>query len=299
MNEDWQKLLPVLVYIQANLDGDLSLAALSQKAKLSPSHFHRSFKAVLGETLNHYVTRLRAERGAFRLLLHEARLLDIALDCGFQNHETFIRAFRRVFGKTPSEYRQWIRQHVSERNHQTRVASSQATSAFELSATKVVRLRSMHLAFLRHIGPYEAVPNTLFDDLEQWAVRQRVAGPRVWLGIGHDAPIATQAEHLRFDAALVVPDPFEPDGKVGYQQLAGGEFAVTTHAGSFETLPAAYAAIFPRVIALPGYQMIGLPAVEIYHSASVNTELRLNRTDIYLPVARCSTEVGVKKQMQQ
>ncbi len=145
----------------------------------------------------------------------------------------------------------------------------------------------MHLAFLRHIGPYESVPATLFDAIEQWAMKRRMPGPRVWLGIGHDAPITTPPEHLRFDAALVAPGPFEPDGQIGYQKLAGAEFAVTTHAGSFETLPAAYAAIFPRVTALPGYRMIGLPVVEIYHSASVNTQLRLNQTDIYLPVARC------------
>lgn len=287
MNEDWQKLLPLLVHIQANLDGDLSLAALSQNAGLSPSHFHRLFKAAIGETPRDYVMRLRVERGAFRLLLHDARLVDVALDCGFQNHETFIRAFRRVFGKTPSEYREWIRRQVFERNHQAREISAQVTSAFELSSTKIVRLRSMHLAFLRHIGPYESVPATLFDAIEQWATKRRMPGPRVWLGIGHDAPITTPPEHLRFDAALVAPGPFEPDGQIGYQKLAGAEFAVTTHAGSFETLPAAYAAIFPRVTALPGYRMIGLPVVEIYHSASVNTQLRLNQTDIYLPVARC------------
>jgi AraC family transcriptional regulator len=294
VNEDWQKLLPLLIHIQANLDDDLSLAALSRKAGLSPSHFHRLFKAAIGETPRDYVARLRVERGAFRLLLHDARLVDVALDCGFQNHETFIRAFRRVFGKTPGEYREWIRRQVFERNHHARETSAQVGSAFELSPTKVVHLRSMHLAFLRHIGPYESAPDTLFDDIERWAAQRRVPGPRVWLGIGHDAPITTPPEHLRFDAALVVPGPFEPDGHIGYQNLAGAEFAVTTHAGSFETLPAAYAAIFPRVTALPGYRMIGLPAVEIYHSARVNAQLRLNQTDIYLPVARCSTDAGAR-----
>ena len=179
MSEDWQKLLPLLVHIQAHLDGDLSLAALSRKAGLSPSYFHRLFKAAIGETPGDYVMRLRVERGAFRLLLHDARLVDVALDCGFQNHETFIRAFRRVLGKTPSEYREWIRRQVFERNHRGREASAEVGSAFELSPTKIVRLRSMHLAFLRYIGPYESVPATLFDALEQWAGQRRLPGPRL------------------------------------------------------------------------------------------------------------------------
>jgi hypothetical protein len=60
---------------------------------------------------------------------------------------------------------------------------------------------------------------------------------------------------------------------------------VTTHAGPFVTLPAAYAAIFPRVTQLPQHQLIGLPAVEIYQTARVNARLQLNVTDICLPVA--------------
>ena len=59
---------------------------------------------------------------------------------------------------------------------------------------------------------------------------------------------------------------------------------VTTHAGPFVTLPAAYAAIFPRVTQLPKHQLIGLPAVEIYQTARVNARLQLNVTDICLPV---------------
>jgi DNA gyrase inhibitor GyrI len=69
----------------------------------------------------------------------------------------------------------------------------------------------------------------------------------------------------------------------------GGEFAVTTHAGPFVTLPAAYEAIFPRVTQLPKHQLIGLPAVEIYQTARVNARLQLNVTDICLPVVRSAS----------
>lgn len=39
MKSDWETLIPVLVHIQANLAGDLSLRALGKKAGLSPFHF--------------------------------------------------------------------------------------------------------------------------------------------------------------------------------------------------------------------------------------------------------------------
>jgi DNA gyrase inhibitor GyrI len=104
------------------------------------------------------------------------------------------------------------------------------------------------------------------------------------MGIGHDAPGTTRPEHLRFDAALVVPSAFTPRGPIGHQVFEGGEFGVTTHVGPFATLPAAYAAIFPRVTQLPKHRLIGLPAVEIYQTARVNAHLQLNVTDICLPV---------------
>jgi AraC family transcriptional regulator len=58
----WETLTPLLVYIQANLDQDLALAALGKRANLSPAHLQRVFKAEIGESPKAYVTRLRGAR---------------------------------------------------------------------------------------------------------------------------------------------------------------------------------------------------------------------------------------------
>jgi AraC family transcriptional regulator len=281
---EWDSLLPLLVHIQARLEEDLSLAALSRKAGVSPFHLQRRFKGSIGETPKAYISRLRLERAAFRLLVHDSTVLDIALECGFQTPETFLRAFRRHFGRTPSEYRASVRQELSAWREARTDDSTETASPFEISATKVIPMRPVHLAFKRHVGPYESVPESLFEELEDWAARRGMPGPPVWMGIGHDAPGTTAPNRLRFDAALVVPGPFASDGNIGHQLLPGGPFAVTTHVGPYETLPAAYGAIFPRLLALPGYQLVGLPAVEIYHTTRVNVRYRLNHTDLCLPV---------------
>lgn len=284
MTRDWETLLPLLVHIQAHLDGDLGLDALSRKAGLSPFHLQRLFKAAIGETPKAYTSRLRLERGAFRLLVHDSTVLDIALECGFQSHETFLRAFRRRFGRLPSDYREWVRGQLTAWEEPAAADCSETAPAFEISATKVIPLRPTHVAFRRHSGPYESVPESLFEELEEWANRRALPGPPVWMGIGHDAPGTTPPEQLRFDAALVVPGPFAAEGRIAYQLLPGGPFAVTTHAGPHDTLPAAYAAIFPRLLALAGYRLVGLPAVEIYHTTRVSVRYRLNHTDLCLPV---------------
>jgi AraC family transcriptional regulator len=281
----WETLTPLLVYIQANLDQDLTLAALGKRANLSPAHLQRVFKGEIGESPKAYVTRLRVERAAFCLLAHESTVARIAADCGFQNPETFIRAFGRRFRKTPSEYRSAVRAQVAASNEHR---ESLGGRRFEISKTRLIDIRPMHLAFRRHVGPYEHVPESIFDELERWATRRRLMGPRIWMGIGHDAPIATPPDQLRFDAALVVPGPFDPKGLIGYQVFPGGTHAVTMHAGPYETLGAAYARIFPRLAAFKDYLALGLPAVEVYHAARINVRFALNHTDLCLPMRRKS-----------
>ena len=283
---DLQRLMPVLVEIQCHLDGDLSLETLARVAGLSPHHFHRLFGREIGETVKRYTQRLRLEQGALRLLLHRGKILQIALDCGFQNHETFTRAFRKHFGVSPRAYRRLGGPAPAPPAGEGRPRLGHGEGDFRLSATKVQTLEEMHLAFIRHVGPYEAVSDGLWKELTDWAAVVDPGGPRVLVGLAQDAPGITPDEKLRFDAALPVPRPFSPEGRIGHQVLPSRTFAVTSHFGHFRTLPRAYGAIVARVGELRGYHLDGLPTVEIYRTTQVNADYDLNHTDIYLPVRR-------------
>lgn len=280
-------ILPVLVHIQANLSGDLSLAAMANLACYSPYHFHRLFRQAVGESLKDHTLRLRLERAAFSLLLHGGSLLEVALDCGFQSHETFTRAFRRRFGTTPSAFRRTgQRQWEEARTRRRAGASDLAGSPCAISATRLVTLRESHLAFIRHVGPYETVRESLWDELSDWAESRQLAGLRVLLGIAHDSPATTPAARLRFDAALRVPGPFPAEGRIGHQLLPGGDFAVTTHVGPFSTLAAAYRVAFERLLAMPEVRVIGLPILEVYQETRLTPGHAMHHTDLYVPVEK-------------
>lgn len=281
-----ETIIPVLIRMQASLDGDLSLAAMSALAGLSPFHFHRLFRQQTGETLKAYTMRLRLERAAFRLVVHEAAVLDIALDCGFQNHETFSRAFRRHFGQTPVEYRAQGKLRLAEAAGKSREILNNPQKRFELGKVRVVQFRETHLAFLRHTGPYEDVSDAMWAELTRWAKRKGMKGPFLFFGIGHDSPVTTPAHLLRFDAAIRVEGKFAPEGPIGHQMLPAGDFAMMPHAGPYDTLPLAYGALFPQLLQIKGYELTGLPAVEIYHTTAVNQHCELNHTDIHIPLRR-------------
>lgn len=289
MDETHATLLPTLVHIQATLDGDLSLDALAGHAGRSRSRFHEAFTNSLGETPKAYVSRLRMERAAVLLWLHETTVLQAALEVGFRHHETFTRAFYRHFRVLPKEVkRSGIGTLASRAPGRRPAATATASPTYSLSATRIVTLKRMDVAFIRHVGPYEEVPDSIFRDVQDWAATTLPAGYRPLLGIGHDTPGLTAPEKLRFDAAVAVEGPFAPDRGVGHEVIEGGSFAVTTHVGHFSTLTPAYAELFERLSGMRTVQPAGPPAIEMYHEAHVDADLMFNHTDIYLPVVRRS-----------
>ncbi len=278
-------LLPILVHIQTHLDGDLSLARLASRAGLSSSHFHRTFRAQTGETPKQYTQRLRLERAALRLCLHRTTVLQTALDVGFQSHETFTRAFQKRFQVPPKEVlRRGVTALRASPTGESHAIPVEPPLDYELSATKLVDLKPMRLAFIRHVGPYENVDDSIWAELESWADRVRLLAPRVHVGIGHDSPGITAPEKLRFDAALPIDRSVREMGSIGQQELPGGRYALATHIGHYSTLAETYGRLVRRIAGMKGVRFAGLPAIEIYHETTINVESSLNHTDIYLPV---------------
>jgi len=96
----------VLAYVQAHLDDELTPRQLSQVACFSEHHFHRIFRAVVGESVMDHVRRLRLERAAFELRTSRRSVGSVALDAGYGAQEAFTRMFQACFGLSPRSFRQ-------------------------------------------------------------------------------------------------------------------------------------------------------------------------------------------------
>jgi AraC family transcriptional regulator len=107
--------------IERDLNATLALGDLAREARLSPYHFLRTFERLTGVTPHQYVRRMRLREAAMRLATESARILDIALDCGFGDVSNFNRAFRAQLGVSPRVYRQ---QMARSGRHSTTLRSS-------------------------------------------------------------------------------------------------------------------------------------------------------------------------------
>jgi AraC-like DNA-binding protein len=87
----------------------LALDELAREARLSRFHFVRAFARVTGLTPHRYLLRARLRRAAMLLATRDARVIDIAMLCGFRDVSSFNRAYRAEFGAPPREHRKRLR----------------------------------------------------------------------------------------------------------------------------------------------------------------------------------------------
>jgi AraC-like DNA-binding protein len=94
-----------LAIMQGSIEGDLDLLALCERIQLSREHFVRLFSERMGMPPMRYYSRLKIEAARAMLSSTDLRVGDIADKLGFENQFNFARAFKRVSGMTPTEYR--------------------------------------------------------------------------------------------------------------------------------------------------------------------------------------------------
>ena len=81
------------------------LSELAHDACMSEFHFLRTFQRMTGVTPHQYVLRARLRAAALRLIDDPAKVVEIALDCGFNDVSNFNHAFRAEFGVSPRAWR--------------------------------------------------------------------------------------------------------------------------------------------------------------------------------------------------
>lgn len=207
-------------HVTRNLGEPLDLEAVARVACFSPHHFHRIFRALVGETLHTFVKRVRLERAVF-LMSHRdgTSLTEIALRCGFSSSSDFSRCFRAAYGVPPSAfdidtYRRTRRADFLDAVKLTDLPASQDPDAF------TVRLRDLpprRVAYIRVMRPYGGGVAQAADRLVAWAKQHGLEGGQ-WLGYQWEDPEIVPLEHCRYDVGLEIP------ADVG----VGGDISVTT-----------------------------------------------------------------------
>ncbi len=287
----------VLRYLEANLDARPTVAELAAVAAFSPFHFHRVFRALVGEPVSEHVRRLRLERAARHLATTRRSVTRIAFEAGYEALEPFSRAFRAAFGSSPSAFRRGnappplaparapspARKRPPAQPGERHARGGRRPPAEAMSHIHIEWLQPMRVVCVRHTGPYDEV-SAAWRRLYEWAGRNGLLGPAVrHIGISHDDPGLTAADRIRYDACLVLDaEPAPADGDIVARTIPGGEYAVVEHVGGYETMGETYQRLYGEWLPASGREPADTPAFELY--VSTPDQAGPTRTLIHLPL---------------
>lgn len=280
-------------HIAAHLDVALDLHALAARACLSPFHFHRVFRGMVGETPLELSRRLRLERAAWQLIHTDRSVTAIAFDAGYETHEGFTRAFRTFYGTSPSGFRRRKRPRIEIAAtcgvHYTGdgvvMTFIPRDSGGRTMDVEIKERPELRVATVRHVGPYNQISEA-FERLGTVAGRAGLfTGPPTMLAIYHDDPESTPEEQLRSDAGLVVSEDTTLPAELTERRLPAGRYACTVHVGPYERLGDTWARFMGEWLPASGHRLGEGVSYEIYVANPMTTPQEELRTELYIPIA--------------
>jgi AraC family transcriptional regulator len=281
--------------VRASLDQALDLQELGHKACLSPLHFHRIFKGLLGETPGELHRRMRLERAAFTLLTIEQTIVRVALDAGYDSHE----AFGSAFGLAPSEFRQhaaqsptsWIAASASTLPSRTGIhfAGLSSDSLVRFATEEIIMnvtvksLPKKRVLAVSHRGPYNMISAAfarLGELLEQAKLDDKYKLEMV--AMQYDDPETVAAPDLRSEAGIVVTaDAPVPDG-LHEVIIPEGRYAYTVHKGPYAQLGDAWGRFMGGWLVQSGERLGDGPCYERYLNTPEDAAPHELETELFL-----------------
>ena len=257
-------------YVEAHLDEDFALTRVSRAAGMSHFHFQRMFKALTGETIARYVRCRRLARAADALLSTDLRVLDIALDSGFDAQASFTRAFKRAFGAPPATFRRqgqapvFLRRVELDRAYLSHLHTgvSKEPTLVERSGVSAAGMRT------RFFGPESDSFNLGNQIVDVWDTfmphAATVVVPQNPNFFGIIAVADAQTGELEYTACVELSGESPAPTSMVERRLAAGLYAIFEHRGQTRSLIHTVNYIYGNWLLDSGYQHTYGPDVEIY-----------------------------------
>lgn len=258
-----QQLEKVIKFIGQHLDEKLDLIQLSDIACFSKYHFQRLFTAYTGLSLQQYIRWLRLKRAAHQLVVEKDKaIIEIAINAGFESHEAFTRAFKKVCGVSPSTFKLYSNWTIWEKPPYC------LPKPGNIMSVEIKNIIERRLAVVEHRGSVETLADSL-NKLIHWAKSQSMnlkpkAGES--FGFAYDDPKITSPKSFRFDLGITVPEHVKLEGDIIEKRLPAGRYAVTMHKGSRDNIGDTVYKLYRDWLPDSGEELDDLPCIFCYYN---------------------------------
>ncbi|HNY20575.1 MAG TPA: AraC family transcriptional regulator [Treponemataceae bacterium] len=273
-------------YINAHLAESLALDTLAALGGFSPCHFHRVFKAIVGETHQKHICRLRLERAV--LLMDDGRsLTEIALAVGFSSPARFAEAFKAQYGVTPRAYRSRGAASIRKKPIVARAAAGDTDPSERKRIPFEIReFPGYRVAYARHIGGYDFTIGFAWKKLMGWARgKGYLSTDSLRISQSWDDPELTDDGKLRYDACVTVPDGAEAEGAIGIRTIPGGTFAVFRYDGPQSGLSDFYDRIYRTLLESPKMRLADDQGFRVHQETVPEQIMGFYKNELRIPLA--------------
>ena len=231
-----QKVNQVIDFIGTRLHKPLPLDVIASSINVSQRQLLRIMRLALNESLYSYIARQRMERAVMYMQTKEMSLTTLAGMVAYDNPQSFSKAFKKHFGKSPKTYLNELQSRL------TSYVKSSGNRHHDLYS-EIVEEDAIELVYIRIFGkygddePYETAWNKLIQFLKN---NDALSYDTRFIGISFDDPNVTEHCHCRFYACASVKKKISAVGEFGTIQIPKGKYAVYTLKGSYSGLQELY-----------------------------------------------------------
>jgi AraC family transcriptional regulator len=285
-----QRINQALFAIHKDLSRPWTTKPLAELAAYSPHHFHRIFKAVVGETLNDYIRRTRLERAANMLIFHRhIPITELAERCGFKSASSFTHRFKSRFGDTPSHWRAggydgYVIKTAAKHQDDEISQHLDAVKSIELPPVSIVQREAQRVAYVRHLGYSRSISHA-WQRLWEWSQEEHIRWKdQEMLGLYHSNPNIVPLPQCRYVACLSVPETTWRRQHVGIMTIPGGFHAKVHVTGHYGDLLPVLHKLLHEWLPNSQYTMALTPAFACYQRNQFLTDDESFELDLYLPI---------------
>lgn len=268
--EYYKSVNKALDYINNHLNETITLETLAGITNISPYHFHRIFKAVIGENISQYIQRLRLEYVAHQLQTSSESLEILAEATGYQSTQSLSKAFKKRFEIPPSIYKQTPNKWTIQRADQL--------------FPRICKIYPKHLIYLNRIESSMTYPD-IWRKLYSFSIFSKLLyeGSES-IGACFDFGCLDKELNPEFRPCLSIEYPVLSNKHISCTSTENGIYAVFTHHGSYINLPDLYKSIW--FIWLPQSRYLFRKGIifEKYLNNPDNTEKDKLLTEVYIPI---------------
>jgi AraC family transcriptional regulator len=241
-----------LYYIYKYIDTNITLEELANLNKISKFHFHRIFKDETGENFSTILTSIRLQKAANLLISNKhSTITEISNNCGYSSHSSFIKAFKKRFKFTPTQWRKG-----SFNEYSKEILDNKYFKPIDIEPTIKIK-DEIFCAYIRHKGYSKNIKYT-WERLRALAYQN---GIKYYdeIGLHHDNPSITPLNKCNYVAAITIPRDLKLQDTISTFTIPKSLCAVFKYSGEYGDIINLIRYIHHEWIQDKGYEITTLP----------------------------------------